>query len=130
VPFSAGVAVTLSEDENKVAAVPNPVPAVAVKTLPGPQLEVTSLSICRRKQLLLPSTLQVVIEVISPPTVQLKVDTAPGQVGGAAVNCPAALSTWRKVNTYPVTVRCMFRSWCMANGRELNTSCANYHKTR
>jgi len=89
VPFSAGVAVTLSVDEKEVVVVPNPVPAMAVKALPGPQLAVASVSMCRREHLLLPPTLQVVIEVLSTPTVQLKVDVVSGQVGGAAVNCPA-----------------------------------------
>ena len=89
VPFSAVVAVTLSVDENKVAAVPNPVLDVTMKTLPGPQEAVPPVFECTRRQVLLPPTLQVVIEVLSPPTVQLKVDTASGQVGGAAVNCPA-----------------------------------------
>lgn len=39
VPSSSGVAVTISNDEKEVALVPNPVPGVAVKTFPGPQLK-------------------------------------------------------------------------------------------
>jgi len=98
VPFSAGVAVTLSVDENKVEAIPNPVLALAVKTLPGPQVAMAPAFLCRREHSLLPPILQVVIEVLSTPTVQLKVDVVSGQVGGAAVNCPVALSAWRQAN--------------------------------
>ena len=37
VPFSARVVVPLSVDVKEVAVVPNPVPEVTVKALPGPQ---------------------------------------------------------------------------------------------
>ena len=79
---------TLSVAEKEVAFVPNPVPAVAVA---GPQ-RADELVLCSRAHSLLPPTLQVVIEVISPPTVHLKVMVSSGQVGGTAVNCPATLS--------------------------------------
>jgi len=99
VPFSAGVAVTFSVDEKEVAAVPNPVSAVAMKTLPGPQVEVTLELLCIRGHTLLPFTLQVVTIVLSPPTVHLKVMVSPGQAGGAALNCPAAaaIDKWKAV---------------------------------
>ena len=38
VPFSAGVAVPLRVDEKEVPLVPNPVPDVTMKGLPGPQV--------------------------------------------------------------------------------------------
>ena len=90
VPSSSGVAVSLSVDEKEVALVPKPVSAVAVKALPGPQVEVTLELLCIRGHSLLPFTLQVVTIVLSPLTSHLKVMVSPGQVGGAAVNCPAA----------------------------------------
>jgi len=97
VPFSAGIAVTLSVDEKEVALTPNPVPDVAVKALPGPQLKEV-VPLCNRGHALLLPTLQVVSIVLSPPTVHLKVKVLPGQLGGAAVNCPVALSAWRQAN--------------------------------
>ena len=99
VPSSAGVAVTLSVDENEVALVPNPVPAVAVKAFPAPQVEVTLELLCTRGHSLLPFTLQVVTSVLSPLTSHLKVMVSPGQVGGAAVNWPAAAAAdkWKAV---------------------------------
>ena len=39
VPLSAEVAVPLSVDKNEVALVPNPIPDLAVKASPGPQIE-------------------------------------------------------------------------------------------
>ena len=90
-PFSVESAVALSVDVNKVAFVsPNPVSRVAVKALPGPQLAVPPADKCPRVQkILLLSTLQRVIPLVSPVTLHLKVKVSPGQVGGAGVNCPA-----------------------------------------
>ena len=90
VPFSSEVAVPLSVDEKKVAFVPNSVPVVAVKRLPdSPQGPGALAVLCTREHSLLPLTLQMVIPFLSPTTVHLKVKGSPGQVGGAAVNCPA-----------------------------------------
>ena len=72
VPSSAEVAVPLSVDENEVALVPNPVPDLAVKVSPGPQIE-EDVDLCTRVHSLLPPTLQMVISLMSPPTVHLKV---------------------------------------------------------
>ena len=92
VPFSAGVAVLLSVDEKEVALVsPNPVPGLAVKASPGPHIEEDDDLCCRGLHSLLPPTLHVVSPLMSPVTVHLKVKISPGQVGGAAVNCPATL---------------------------------------
>ena len=86
VPLSVGVAVAVSVDEKEVASItPNPVPVVAVK----PHAVVGPAVLCARIHELLPPTLQVVIPFLSPLTVHLKVKVSPGQVGGAAVNCPA-----------------------------------------
>ena len=87
-PFSVGVAVPLSVDLKEVALPPKPIPELAVKTKPGPQIE-DELDPCTKTHSLFPPTLQVVIPFMSPPTVQVKVKVLPGQVGGAAVNCPA-----------------------------------------
>ena len=87
VPLSAGAAVPLSVDVKEVAVVPNPVSALAVKTLPGPQIE-DGLVLCTMGHSLLPPTLQMVIPFMLPVTLQVKVKVSPGQVGGAAVNCP------------------------------------------
>ena len=90
VPFSSKVAVPLSVDEKEVAfVVPNPVPVVTVKGLPDPQGLGSSAVLCTREHSLLPTTLQMVIPFLSPVTMHLKVKVSPGQVGGAAVNCPA-----------------------------------------
>ena len=90
-PFSVESAVALSVDVNKVAFIsPNPVLRVAVKALPGPQVAVPPADICPRShKTLLLSTLQRVSPLVSPVTLQQKVKVSPGQVGGAAVNCPA-----------------------------------------
>ena len=89
VSSSAEVAVPLSIDEKEVAlAVPNPVPDVAVKALPGPQVREPPALLCARTHSLFPSTLQMVIPFLSPVTVHLKVKVSPGQVGEAAVSCP------------------------------------------
>ena len=86
VPFSAEFAVPLSVDVKEGPLVPNPVPDVAVKALLGPQ--VGEADPCRRVHSLLPFTLQTVNPFLSPPTMHVKVKVSPGQVGGAAVNCP------------------------------------------
>ena len=89
VPFSVVVAVPFSVDEKELELVPKPVPVVTVKALPDPQgLEVPAV-LCNRAQSVLPFTLQMVIPLTSPTTVHLKVKISPGQVGGAAINCPA-----------------------------------------
>ena len=90
VPFSSEVAVPLSVDEKEVALViPNPFPGVAMKVLPGPQLDVAPAVLCDSRHSLFPLTLQMVTPLMSPVTVQVKTIIPPGQVGGAAVNCPA-----------------------------------------
>ena len=61
-----------------------------MKVLPGPQLDVVPAVLCVRGHSLVPPTLQMVIPFMSPVTVHLKVKVSPGQVGGGAVNCPAA----------------------------------------
>ena len=80
VPFSAGVAVPLSVDVKKVAAVPNPAPGLAVKGLPGLQVDVALAVLCERTHSLLPFTLQMVTPFASPVTVHLKLKLSPGQV--------------------------------------------------
>ena len=87
VPFSVVFAVPLSVDEKEVAFVPNPVPDLAVKASLG--LQVGEVDPCCRAHSFLPSTLQEVNPSLSPLTVHLKVKVSPGQVEGAAVNCPA-----------------------------------------
>ena len=85
--FSAEVAVPLSVDEKEVALVPNPVTGVTVNVSLGPHI-VEEVDVCAREHSLLPPpTLQTVNPFLSPPTVHLKVNVLPGQVGGAAVNC-------------------------------------------
>ena len=86
-----GLAGPLSVDEKEVALVPNPVPAIAVKTSRGPQME-EDVALCTRVHSLLPPTLQMVIPLMSPTTVHLKVKVSPGQVGGGTVNCPVTSS--------------------------------------
>ena len=88
VPSSAEVAVPLSVDVKEVAPVPNPVPDLAVKVSPGPQIE-EEVERCTRVHSLFQPFLQMVISFMLPPTVHVKVKVPPGQVGGAAVNCPA-----------------------------------------
>ena len=86
VPSSVGVAVAVSVDEKEVAFItPNPVTGVAVK----PHGDTLPAVVCARIHELLPPTLQVVCPFLSPVTVHLKVKVSSGQVGGAAVNCPA-----------------------------------------
>ena len=88
VPFSAEVAVPLSVDEKEVALVPNPVPVATVKGLPDPQGPGALAVLCTREHSPLPTTLQMVIPFMPPVTVHVKMKVSPGQVGGAAVNCP------------------------------------------
>ena len=90
--FSAEIAVPLSVDEKEVALVPgpNPVPDLALKGSPDPQVEEDD-NLCSRRHSLFPPTLQTVIPLMSPVTVHLKVKVSSGQVGRAAVNCPATL---------------------------------------
>ena len=91
VPSSTGSAVALSVDV-KGPLVPNPLSPIAVKVrLPSLVSQVTvAVDICIRVQkLLLLFTLQMVIPFLSPVTVHLKVKVSPGQMGGAAVSCPA-----------------------------------------
>ena len=97
VPSSAGVAVPLSVDENEVALVPNPVPDLTVNVSLCPQIE-EDVDPCTRTQSLLPLTLQRVIPRMSPVTVHLKVKVSPGQVGGAAVNCPVTSPGEKSMN--------------------------------
>ena len=47
--------------------------------------------LCSSGQSVLPPTLQMVIPLMFPTTVQLNVKASPGHVGGAAVNRPATL---------------------------------------
>ena len=90
VSSSAGFAVPLSVDVKEVTfVVPNPASLVTVKGLLDPQGPGALAVLCSRPHSLLPSTLQMVIPFMSPVTVQMKVKVSPGQVGGAAVNCPA-----------------------------------------
>ena len=85
VPFSAGSTVPLSVDLKEVDLVPNPIPDAAVNF---PQT-VIDLNLCTRGHSMLRPTLQVVTPFKSPVTVQMKVNVSPGQMGRAAVNCPA-----------------------------------------
>ena len=62
-----------------------------MKALLGPQIVEEVVDICDRGHSLLLFTLQMVIPLMFPVTVQLNVKASPGQVGGAAVNCPATL---------------------------------------
>ena len=87
VPLSAGAAVPLSVEVKEVAVVPNPAPGVAVKTLPGPQI-VVEFDRCTRIHSMLSFSLQMVSPLVSPVTLQVKVNESPGQVRGAEVNCP------------------------------------------
>ena len=86
VPFSAGVAVPLSIDVNEGPLVPNPVSGLAVNVFPQTAMDD---ALCNRIHKMLPPTLQIVTPFKSPVTVHLKVKVSAGQVGGAAVNCPA-----------------------------------------
>ena len=80
----------LSVDKKEGPFVPNSAPDVAVKAaLFGPHVDVAPAVLCARIHSLLPPTLQVVIPLLAPVTIQLKVKVSPGQVEGGAVNCPA-----------------------------------------
>ena len=94
VPFRAGSAVPLSVDVKEGPFEPKPVPNVAVKALPGPQIDDT-VDLCSRGHSLFPPTLQMVTPLMSPVTVHLKVKVSSGQFGGAAINCPVTLPAWR-----------------------------------
>ena len=87
VPSSSGIAVPLSVDEKEVALVPNPVPDLAVRVLPGPHVDTAPTVLSERIHAPIPPTLQTVYPLLSPVTVHLKVKVSPGQVGGAVVNC-------------------------------------------
>jgi len=130
VPSRAGVAVTLSVDEKEVALVPNPVSAVAVKAIPAPQVEVTLELLCIRGHTLLPFTLQVVTIVLSPPTVHLKVMVSPGQVGGAAVNWPAAEAAdkWKAVLFWRTSLYWWAINWTVAVSKAVIYVPANSEK--
>ena len=89
VPFSVGAAVTLRVDVKEVASLfVNSVPDLALKLSLGPQVE-EKVHLWKRLHSLLPFTLQMVNPFMSPVTVHLNVKVSPGQVGGAAINCPA-----------------------------------------
>ena len=93
-PSSTESAVALSVDV-KGPFDPNPLSDIAVKRwlVPlGIQVLVAPVVRCDRAQrLVLPFTLQTVVPLMTPTTVHLKVKVSPGQVGGAAMSCPA---TW------------------------------------
>ena len=106
VPFSARVAVPLSVDVKEVALVPNPIPDLAVKAVVGPQVAMEGFDLCERlhSSLVVFPTLHMVNPLLPPLTVHLKVKVSPGQVGGAAVNCPVTSSGERihlQVSKYP-----------------------------
>ena len=84
VPFSAGVAMPLSVDEKVFS---NLLPDLAIKALPGPQIE-EDIDLCDRGHSLFPFTLQVVTPLMSPLTIHVKLNAVSGQLRGAAVNCP------------------------------------------
>ena len=92
VPLNAWVAVPLNVDVKEVALVPGTkrLSGLAVKAPLAPQT-VEEVDLCSRPHSLFPPTLQMVTPFKSPVTVHLKVKVSPGQVGGAAVNCPATL---------------------------------------
>ena len=90
VPFSVGAAVTLRVDVKEVASLlANSVPDLALKVSLGPQVE-EKVDLWKRLHSLLPFTLQMVNPFMSPETLHLNVKISPGQVGGAAINCPAS----------------------------------------
>lgn len=62
-----------------------------MKALSGPHRDSALTVLCERKHSLLPFILQMVTPFLSPSTVQVNLKLPPGQVGGAAVNCPAIL---------------------------------------
>ena len=81
----------LSVVVKEVALVPNPAPGLAVKASSGPQIDVEVINRCNRahSRVVPSATLQRVVPLMSPVTVHLRVKVSPGQVGGAAVSCPA-----------------------------------------
>ena len=62
-----------------------------MKALLGPQIVEEVVDICARGHSLLLFTLQMVIPLVFPATVQLNVKASPEQEGGTSVNCPATL---------------------------------------
>ena len=91
VPSSTGSAVALSADvKGPLDPGPKPLSDIAVKRRLAPlgiQVLTGSFTPCDKvHRLLLLPTLQRVVPL--PLTVHLKVIVPPGQVGGAAVNCP------------------------------------------
>ena len=76
----------LSVDEKKVVLVANPVPGFAVKTPPGPHVDMEPTVLCGSKHSLLPFTLQMVTPFLFPVTVHLKVKVSPGQIGRGEMN--------------------------------------------
>ena len=83
VPSSAGIIVPLNVDVQEIAGCEN--------TARPTSIGVTWITICNRVHRSLPlPTFQMVTPVMSPPTVHLKLMVPLGQVGGGAVNCPAA----------------------------------------
>ena len=112
VPFSAESAVPLNVDEKEVASfIPNSLPGLAVKASLGPQRE-EEVDLCSRGHSLVPPTLQVVIPLMFPTTVQLNMKVSPKQVGGAAVNCPATSpeEKWSYIN--PLAHQLVFSIQC------------------
>ena len=80
----------LRVDVKEGPLVPNPIPDTAVNASFGPHIDVEVSRCNRGHSRVVPSaTLQRVVPLISPVTVHLKVKVSPGQVGRAAVNCPA-----------------------------------------
>ena len=106
VPSSEMFAVTLSVDVKEELFDPKPVSDVAVNISCAPQIE-EEFILCTRVHSLLPATFQVVTPFMSPITVQLKVKVSPGQVGGAALNCPAT-SPVAKYSYYISAFLCVF----------------------
>ena len=97
VPSSAESAVPLNVDVNNGLFVPNPVSDLAVNVFPQTAMDA---ALCNRIHKMLPPTLQIVTPFMFPTTVHLKVKVSPGQVGGAAVNCPATSSGGKYKSIY------------------------------
>ena len=88
----------LSVDVKEIVLVPNPVSDLAVKALPDPHGRGASNVLCTKIHSLLLLTLQMVTPVLSPPTVHLNMKVPPGQLGGAAVNCPITSPALKEIN--------------------------------
>ena len=67
-----------------------------MKALPAPQTA-EEVDLYTSGHSLLPPTLQMVNALMSPVTVHSKVKGSPGQVGGAAVNCPVTTPAWKDI---------------------------------